>query len=421
MRRPTFFISSTIYDFADLRSALKFYLEEQGCKVLASECNDFEKPLDKHSYEACLEAIRSADYFILLIGARVGGWYDQKANVSITQREYREAYQLHQAGKLKLLNFVRSEVWQAKEDRRELARYLDGTTLATEEKRAIANHSAKSSANAAFLKSFIDEVSRNEETKRAVRGEGIAPSGNWIHLFHGFRDIVDVLNGHVFASIPVEDMTMRRLLRGELREILGQTLVKIRDTVLSPKATIELFHQQHPITMVNKYDEYTTVSVQRWDKLATLGMHLLDRKLHPIVLPQILARATFLEYDLQSNAYVETPVHSALLKLQSEIRKYNRSSTNENLSLIFLGAPRDRPRGAMSVELETIKLVSLLHLFDRWLNIIELSKAIVRHLEGAAFVMPALRHDSPVQGMQAELDAERVQDGELNHFLADQS
>ena len=34
--RPTFFLSSTIFDFRDLRSALKHYLEVQGCTVLAS-------------------------------------------------------------------------------------------------------------------------------------------------------------------------------------------------------------------------------------------------------------------------------------------------------------------------------------------------------------------------------------------------
>lgn len=67
MRRPTFFISSTIFDFRDLRSALKFYLEEQGCQVLTSETNDFKKPLDEHSYDACLKAIEAADYFILLM------------------------------------------------------------------------------------------------------------------------------------------------------------------------------------------------------------------------------------------------------------------------------------------------------------------------------------------------------------------
>jgi hypothetical protein len=66
VKPPTFFLSSTIYDFRDLRSAVKFYLEELGCRVLASEYNDFLKPLDRHSYEACLKAIEQTDYFVLV-------------------------------------------------------------------------------------------------------------------------------------------------------------------------------------------------------------------------------------------------------------------------------------------------------------------------------------------------------------------
>lgn len=73
MKRPSFFISSTIYDFRDLRSAIKYYLEQQGCTVFASEYTNFPKQLEKNTYEACLETIVKADYFILLIGARVGG------------------------------------------------------------------------------------------------------------------------------------------------------------------------------------------------------------------------------------------------------------------------------------------------------------------------------------------------------------
>ena len=61
MDRPTIFISSTIYDFRDLRSAIKDHLETNGCRVLASEFNDFTKPLNKHSYQACLDTIAQAD------------------------------------------------------------------------------------------------------------------------------------------------------------------------------------------------------------------------------------------------------------------------------------------------------------------------------------------------------------------------
>lgn len=418
MHRPTFFISSTIYDFRDLRSALKFHLEEQGCKVLASDFNDFEKPLDKHSYEACLQAIHSADYFVLLIGSRVGGWYDEVNQVSITQREYREAYRLHTAGKLKLLNFVRSEVWQAKDDRRELVKFLESANLDDKTRSAIASHSSKSASNPDFLIKFINEVSRNEETKLAVRGKGPAPSGNWVHVFSGFRDIVDVLNGQVFASIPVEDMTARRLLRRELRDFVGQCLVKFKGTVHSPRFVIDRFHEEHPITLGGKANDYTTVGTKRWDMISTFAIHLLARTLHPVVLPQVLSRPTFLEFDLATNAYKETPVQDALVRLQEEIRRFNQANTSENLSVVFEHTPRRRSSRAETIEIETAKLAGLLHLLDRWSNVLDLSTGVLRHLEGKPLVLPNLRPDTPVQGLQSELDAERPTENDITSYVA---
>ena len=97
-QRPTFFLSSTIYDFRDLRSAIKFSLEARGCRVLASEFNDFGGNLDQHSYEACLTNIGQADYFVLLIGSRVGGWYNEPARVSINILQLCEALILHLSG-----------------------------------------------------------------------------------------------------------------------------------------------------------------------------------------------------------------------------------------------------------------------------------------------------------------------------------
>ena len=116
------------------------------------------KPLDVHSYEACLKAIAVADYFILLIGARVGGWYDEKNKISITQQEYREAYRLHTAGRLKIIAFVRSEVWQAREDRKALAAHLESLNIAAELRTNIAAYPNKFASDSQFIADFINEV-----------------------------------------------------------------------------------------------------------------------------------------------------------------------------------------------------------------------------------------------------------------------
>jgi len=324
---------------------------------------------------------------------------------------------MHVAGKLKLVNFVRSEVWQAKEDRRELAKYLETLSLESSTRSAIANYSGKTAVNADFLIKFIEEVSRNEETKRAVQGNGHAPSGNWIHIFHGFRDIVDVLNGQVFASIPVEDMTVRRLLRRELREFVGQCLVKFKQDVYSPRFSIDRFHEEYPITLEGRNHEFTTVGVKRWDAISTFAMHLLACQLHTVVLPQVLSRPTFLEFDLDTDSYKETPVHNALVRLQGEIRRFNQSNTSENLAVVFQHTPKRRPTRVESVEIETVKLAGLLHLLDRWSNVLDLSVAILKHLDGEPFELPSLRPDSPVRGMQEELDAERPSEEDISSFV----
>ena len=91
-KKPRILISSTIYDFRDLRSSLKYWLEEYGFDVKLSEFNDFEKGFDKNSYDACLKAIHNCDYFILLLGSRTGGYYNIREKISITRKEYQEAY-----------------------------------------------------------------------------------------------------------------------------------------------------------------------------------------------------------------------------------------------------------------------------------------------------------------------------------------
>lgn len=417
MNRPTFFISSTIYDFRDLRSAIKFYLEEQGCKVFASEFNDFEKPLDKHSYEACLQAMQAADYFVLLIGTRVGGWYDKSNRISITQREYREAYKLHTAGKLKLISFVRSEVRQIKQDRHELAKFLKTTALNEQERTVITNHPSKFASDADFIAKFIDEVGRNQETDLAIQGKAPPPTGNWIHSINGFRDVIDVLHGQVFSSIPVEDITARRLLRRELRGFVEKCLVKIKGQVYSPRFSIDRFHEENPITLEGKLNTYTDVATKPWDLISIFAFHLLALKIHPVVLPQVLSQPTFLEFDLASNSYKETPVYESLLRLQDEIRRFNFANTNENLAVVIAHSPKNRMRQTNKIQISTVELASLLHLLDRWSNVLDLSTNVLRYLEGGTLKTSGLRPDTPVQGMQQQLDEEKLTDFDVNSYV----
>lgn len=239
MDRPTIFLSSTIYDFRDLRGALKDYLESQGCRVNASEFNDFDKPLDKHSYDACLSAIERSDFFVLLIGNRIGGWFDEANKVSITRAEYRHAYQLAQTGKLKLLTFVRDEVWNHRQSIKELKRALKSEADLSDEQRArLANHPTNFATEAETIISFIDEVSRNKETIAASREQGPMPVANWIHVFKNFGEVRQAIDLLILNGEAVDVAARRKALQSQLLTMLREIVPSISGKPLLPGATI---------------------------------------------------------------------------------------------------------------------------------------------------------------------------------------
>ncbi len=231
---PKVFISSTIYDFRDLRSSLKYWLEELGYEVLLSEHNDFPAQVDLNSYESCLRAIDDSNYFIVLVGSRVGGWYNEASRISITQAEYQRAYQRLAAGKIKLLAFVRRDLWDVREDRKELELLLKGEALhhaELDEKdiQAITKHPSKFANDAEFTFGFLNEIARMEEMKAAVSGKGPFPPGNWIRQFSEFRDIIDALRVELRFGSNLRRITLSANLRAEIESNLRMLLDRSGD------------------------------------------------------------------------------------------------------------------------------------------------------------------------------------------------
>jgi hypothetical protein len=236
--RPRVFICSTIYDFADLRSALRHYLSSLGYDPLLSEYNDFRAPIDESSYDACTAAIGSCQYFILLIGSRVGGMYDSDERISITRHEYRLAYELLKQGKLKLIAFVRKSLWDVKEDRKSLVKHLENEwqaakELSDEEIADISKHSSQFVNDADVLFSFIDEVGRKEEMRTAARSGSSRPIGNWIFQFVSFADIVDALRIQLNIDASIGEAAALGNLRREVVSNLQLLLDKSKDRIMA--------------------------------------------------------------------------------------------------------------------------------------------------------------------------------------------
>lgn len=406
-KRPTFFLSSTVYDFRDLRSALKFSLEERGCTVLASEFNDFRVALDKHSYDACLSNIEQSDYFVLLIGGRVGGWFDKARRISITQQEYRTAYELHKAGKLKLLTFVRTEIWQAREDRKALERHLAGMELEDRERDAIWGYPSKHLNDAAFITDFISEVGRNVETTDAVNAGGLRPTGNWIHTFSNFRDIQDVLSPLAFSGRTADEAAYSSALQHELLILLARFLVKIKGEPFDVCTFLQRHLASAPIGLADREAETINVDAEAWQAFASLMIHALGQNPNLFVIQDALTSPLFMDYNPQTGAYEQSPAYLGLAKLIDEVRRYNAAATPETLSLIYEYSPKRIGRPP-DIDLPVLKLAGLYNLAQRWVNIVILSRALVLHLAGRPYVEGKLQPLSPIQGMTERIERERV-------------
>ena len=418
MKRPTIFLSSTIYDFRDLRSALKHHFELQGCAVLASEFNDFQKPLDEHSYDACLKSIEQSDYFMLLIGSRVGGMYDTKSKISITQKEYRTAYELHKRGKLHMITFVRSEVWQVREDRKALSKHLRELDMIESEVRNVMNFQSKFASDAEFISSFIEEVGRNIEAKSAIAKGLPRPTGNWIHVFKDYAEIVAAVNPVILMGLPTHEASFRKALEGEIIQILGKCLFKTSNgTVLSPIRFISNVTQKYAIPYEGAMENHLVMPTNEWNKLVTFLIHIARVRLDAVILGDALSASTFFEFDVSEGKFQETSARQALNELYKEINSFNAVNVRDTHSLIYENAPFHHSQQVKELKIQTAKLLPIYHLFHRWGNIILLGSAIVKYLQTEKFDEPQLFPLSPIEEMDRDLEREAVTEDEVLEFL----
>jgi Domain of unknown function (DUF4062) len=329
--RPRVFISSTVHDFRDLRSALKYWLEGWDFDVMLSEVNDFAKSGDDNSYEACLKAIERCDYFVLLVGARVGGLYDSAAKVSITRMEYRRAYECLQQGKLKILAFVRNDIWVVREDRKALEKVLRADDrLTTESRDAILDHKSRIVNDAEATFSFLDEIRRADEMKQAMTTGAGFPKGNWIHPFDAFADVAAALEQGLSLT---GNRRKRGLTVGLMRELQVnmQTLLVKHEGKAVLDDRIALFAAKR-VKITEHFEKTTEVEVK---VINTLMIGLCSaggeqERIQTRFLDEALRTGEFLEYDPASHEYRLGPLQESLIVLGHAVEGFKNARPTES-------------------------------------------------------------------------------------------
>jgi hypothetical protein len=406
---PRVFVSSTIRDFSDLRSALKFWLEDMGFEAQMSEFNDFQRRPDQDTFASCLDAIGTCDYYVLLVGGRRGSWYEENM-VSVTQQEYRVAMSLAKEGKIKPVLFARTTVLTALDERHAvgLVPQASGGGLAA---------SSDVLKDPDFVQAFVDEIRRTQ--LGAVAPDGV-PGTAWLYPFDGFRDIVEALRVNLGLHRSMRRQILLANLKweveGSIVELCGRAegglcphfgwLSEIRSRI---QLTNDILRRGLPLEHQDAVALcWFWVSIPPADRFRTLALR------------ESILSGEFLEYRKESAELVSGPLYSAMQELLTRIETY-RSIMD------LIGArtgQRDRLFQAVAEQpgtvIEGYDLGLLYRLYDVMRDTLVLCVALGRYIRApqSEFQMPELGPISPNVSEIARIHSERATREDIDQYLA---
>ncbi len=416
-------MSSTIYDFKDLRGALKWWLESYGFTVLMSERNDFQVAPDSSSYQACISSIHHADYFILLIGSRVGGLYNEADKISITRMEYREAASLAKAGKIKIVTFVRQDVWSVREDRKALENCIKEELkleLPEHQYDKIVNHSSKIVDDSKAIFSFLSEVGHTGEMKEAIRGDHGFPTNNWIYQFNYFEDIINTLKVQFNLHAKLNDLLLEQHLSKEIFNNLKLLHFRLQGTT-RPITNLNSIRDNLPSRM----DAKVRLNI---DQINCFIEFLVDC-LYPVQnlrmehIGSAIDIGLYMKWNPDTSSFHETQIHKALCIIRETIANVPRlaqrvggSNTPIQLENLIKAS-----KGIQTVfDVEGYFLVAPINLSNNLINLDRLLSFVYCSINGKSptFDFESLVTDrNPFKEHNTRIEEEQVNDEDFQDYL----
>jgi hypothetical protein len=238
------FLSSTIYDFGDLRSAIKFWLEDRGHKVLLSEEPDFGADAQKNSLAACLQRVKDSDAYILLVGNRTGTLVSD-TGFSITRLEYQTAYEEHKKRGMPIISFCRRVTYEKIVDlkrvlREAIEREKTEETIKTFEK----THKIE---DAKHTIDFVDAVRKVAELKQTSKDNSELPTANWLNLFDSFEDIILPTKRLLDLQVDIRTKSIMLAILGQLKDFLLKLSYRIKsDGMMFYSDMLNTFREKTP-------------------------------------------------------------------------------------------------------------------------------------------------------------------------------
>jgi hypothetical protein len=341
--------------------------------------------LDRETVAAALAPIGGCDYYLLVIGSRVGTVIPDQG-ISVTRAEFRHARTIRRTSGLpNMLHLVRREI---------------------AESGRVGKPSSVTEADWPAIQSFISEVKTEERPG----------DPNWLREFDSMRDVVDVLRSTLNITGPLTKRALEANLLWELR-------ANTRELLTAGKSYVQPYALWYPhdVSIPSDIDAPVSLVESQVFPMFWFRFTLRESALSTPALAEAINGGHFLEYDATSNSFVVGPVQAALLDLRKQIE--TRDSMIKTISSNQQVAEdttrlAEATRNRRSCEIHPFTGRFLYAAWTATMNVLRLNRALYRVLMGidATIQPPELTHQA-LPAEAAKMKVESVSEQEVDRWL----
>jgi len=391
---PSVFISSTVKEFRDLRSAIAYTLRTQGFTVYQSEASDFDIHGDRSAIQECLANIHDRDFYILLVGNTRGNLFEE--GISITRKEYRTARDdFLSTGRPRLFLYLR-----------------DRTEIELQGSRKV--QSAVGIDDPSHLASFINEIQE----------PGMEGAPNYLTRFRDFEHLMESLEIRMNLGRNLAEKIIRHSLLSELLSNLSKMVHRSGTSAYARHRYMAKTRSDIPITP-DDLSHNTSITEKQMISLAlslthrTRGEDLKTRSIE-----DALDRGVFITFNSANGAPQESTLHKTLRQTLEDIKdlhRLDRPSDQYSWDIKILAAISARRRGPLaSLEIVGWDLATAFRHYDLMENMFQGHVALCQVLLGLSEEFPSY-HRRPITPLgeqeQQKLHAEAASGIEISRLI----
>ena len=388
-----------------------------------SEFNDFDRQPSAGTFQSCFEAIRTCDFYLLLVGNRKGSWYDDRQMISVTQQEFRVAAELADTGKIVAIPFIRSETLAVVRER------IGLETKIEEDETVASSSSAYFQQDAEFMMEFVDEIRQRQigTSQHDQNSEYL-----WSYSFTDFTHIVDTLRVTLNLQHPIRRQSLLASLKWEILDNFGVLAFNSEfNSAPGPAFTDSVARKlrEEANLDASKLKSTTRIGKEHAFELIVLLIRIPRvGQLRKSALESALFSGEFLDYDPLTRTTTFTGTYNVLQRILHEIERLETSVTileERRIELLADTAELNdniRSLGFGTMKIDNHDLLTLFMIQDRLQSIRSLYTVLYSVISGFiddAFV-PPLPPTTPLLDQVKGVEQERVSHQQAEAWLLDQ-